>query len=189
MTVEGSPQVVNTHRGRAVLLDGKDDALFIDQHPLAGAATFTAEAIFRPDGGAFEQRWLHLAEAPSTQSGPTFTLANGPRLLFEIRVKDDRWYLDTFLKGPGYSQALIVPEKNFPVGRWYHVAQVYDGTTYRSFVNGVLQAEAQLSYVPQGPGRASIGTRIDRRDYFRGAILLARFTGRALQPGEFLKVR
>ena len=61
-TVEGNPKVVDTPSGKAIEFDGEDDAIWIEKHPLAGAATFTFEAIFRPDGGAFEQRWFHLAE-------------------------------------------------------------------------------------------------------------------------------
>jgi hypothetical protein len=41
---------------------------------------------------------------------------------------------------------------------------------------------------PQGAGRTSVGTRINRRDYFKGAVLEARMTNRALSPAEFLKV-
>jgi hypothetical protein len=33
-----------------------------------------------------------------------------------------------------------------------------------------------------------VGTRINRRDYFKGAVLAARMTNRALIPAEFLKV-
>ena len=61
-TVEGTPKVVDTPLGKAIEFDGVDDAIWIEKHPLAGAATFTFEAIYRPDGGAFEQRWFHLAE-------------------------------------------------------------------------------------------------------------------------------
>ena len=60
--VEGNPKVVDTSLGKAIEFNGVNDALWIEQHPLAGAETFTFEAIFRPDGGAFEQRWFHLAE-------------------------------------------------------------------------------------------------------------------------------
>lgn len=178
---EGAPQVVETERGRAVLFDGVDDALFVDRHPLAGARRFTFEAVFRPDGGAFEQRWFHLAEAAASPPDP-----NGARLMFEIRVTGDRWYLDAFAAGPNYRQALVAPTNHFPVGRWYHVAQVYDGRTYRAYVDGVLQAEAEIAFAPQSEGVASIGTRINRRDYFKGAILVARFTPRALAPADFL---
>lgn len=186
--VEGDPELVETPSGGAVAFDGDQDALFLPQHPLAGAATFTFEAIFRPDGGPFEQRWFHLAEASADAPAGADPLVHpsGPRFLFEIRVVEDGWYLDAFVAGPGYSRALMAPEKRHPLGRWYHVAQVYDGRTYRSYVNGVLQAEAEIAFAPQGAGHASVGTRINRRDYFHGAVLAARFTPRALSPAQFL---
>jgi hypothetical protein len=60
---------------------------------------------------------------------------------------------------------------------------------FRSYVNGVLQGEAEIAFKPQGEGASSIGTRINRRNYFKGAVRMARFTPRALTPGEFLKVK
>ncbi|MGF7154143.1 LamG domain-containing protein [Novosphingobium gossypii] len=165
----------------ATVFDGVDDALYLPRHPLAGAKAFTVEAVFRPDGGAFEQRWLHLASND---------LANQTRLLFEIRVVGQSWYLDSFIKGKGYSQVLIDPGKLHPVGRWYHVAQTFDGTTYRSYVNGVLEGEAQVSgFVPQGPGNASVGVRYNRVNFFHGAVRAARFTDRALPPSKFRLAR
>ena len=50
-TVLGHPHVIDTPLGKAVEFNGIDDALFIGEHPLAGAETFTFEAIFRPDPG------------------------------------------------------------------------------------------------------------------------------------------
>ena len=181
--VEGHPQLIATPAGKAVTFNGADDALIIDKHPLAGASAFTIEAVFRPDGGAFEQRWLHLA-----QFDPASNDAQSPRTLFEIRVVENKWYLDAFTTGPGYNQALVVPEKTFPVGRWYRVEQTYDGKVYRSYVNGVLQAEAAFAFKPHGPGRSSVGMRINRVSYYKGAVLEARFTPRALTPEEFIKL-
>lgn len=186
---EGDPQVMATETGPAIRFDGHDDALFIASHPLAGAGEFTIEAIFRPDGGAFAQRWLHLAEETGDVPAGVYPPVppSGPRMLFEIRVVGDRWCLDAFTTGPGYNKALVVPEKTFPVGQWYHVAQVYDGRTYRSYVDGELQASAEIAFQPQGPGYASLGTRINRRDYFNGAVLSARFTRSALTPDQFMQ--
>lgn len=188
--VEGDPQMIPTQAGPAVAFDGVDDAIFIDRHPLAGAETFTIEAVFRPDGGAFEQRWLHLAEASAEAAAGVYPPVDpsGSRFLFEIRVVDGSWYLDAFVAGPGYRQVLMFPEKRYPLGRWYHVAQVYDGKTYRSYVNGELQGEAEIAFRPQSSGYASIGTRINRRDYFKGAVYAARFTHAALAPSQFLKL-
>ena len=187
---EGHPQLIQTPAGTAIQFDGVDDALFIPAHPLAGATSFTFEAIFRPDGGAFEQRWFHLAQADPAAPAGTYppVQPSGPRFLFEIRVVDSSWYLDAFTAGPGYSTTLVVPAKRHALGHWHHVAQTYDGHTYRSYVDGQLQAEAALAFVPQGPGYSSIGTRINRRNYFHGAVYAARFTSRALQPSEFMKV-
>lgn len=186
--VEGDPVLIDSPFGKAVKFDGVDDALFVDQHPLAGAATFTVEALFRPDGGAFEQRWLHLAqEAPDAGTAPGTPASS--RILFEIRVVEGGWYLDAFTKGPSHSRTLVFPDKLHPVGRWTHVAQSYDGRFYRSYVDGVLEGEAAIDFTPQGPGRTSVGTRINRVSYFSGAIREARFTPRALAPAGFSKPR
>jgi len=181
--VEGAPTLIDSPWGRATAFDGVDDALFIDDHPLAGAEHFTFEALFRPDGGAFEQRWFHLAvdePTPADGSAPI-----GTRFLFEIRVVETEWYLDAFTKGEGYNLTLIEPAKRFPVGQWHHVAQTYDGTTYRSFVNGVVQAEGPLGFKPQGPGKSSVGCRFNKRNYFNGAVREARFHAEALTPDRF----
>jgi hypothetical protein len=183
----GAPQLVAGPFGRAAWFDGAGDALFVDQHPLAGASAFTIEAVFRPDGGKHEQRWLHLAEDPSLPASQA--VSGGTRMLFEVRVVEAGWYLDAFIKGPDYSQTLMNAEKTHPLGRWSHVAQVCDGKRYACFVDGELQADAAVDFRPQGPGRTSVGVRMNRVDWFRGAVAEARFTPRALRPSEFRMLR
>jgi hypothetical protein len=178
VTAEGHPRVISTPAGKAVEFSGVEDALFLDVHPLAGAATFTWEVIFRPDaGGAAEERFFHFQE-------------NGTdtRMLFEIRVISGQWCLDSFALSGAESKALMDRGKLHPLGVWHHAAAVYDGSQYRNYVDGVLEGAAELHLAPQGPGRTSVGTRIDRRDYFKGAVFAARMTNRALPPAEFLKV-
>jgi hypothetical protein len=190
-TVEGHPQQIDTPGGKALVFHGAPDAVFVENHPLAGWKTFTFEAVFRPDGGPEQQRWFHLASIdPKTgqASLPTGTSDPNSRFTFEIRVVGNQWYLDAFTHGDTYNQGLIFKDKLHPLGQWYTVAQTYDGKMYRSYVNGVLEGEVALAYTPQAPGRASIGTRINRVDYFHGAVLKARFTPRALAPSQFLKL-
>ena len=111
------------------------------------------------------------------------------RFLFELRTKDGQSWLDAFVTGAGYRSLLLFEDKKHPVGQWYHVAQTYDGKIHRSYVNGVLQGELALSaYKPMGPGATSVGTRINRVKYFKGALRQARFTRRALAPDQFLKL-
>ena len=181
-SAEGAPQLT---RDPAVLFDGQDDVLFIDDHPLAGAATFTTELVFRPDGGAFEQRLLHLesAESPPVDPGKGST-----RMLIEIRVVESHWYLDAFMIGAGYRATMMVPDRLFPTGRWYHAAATYDGQVFRSFVNGELQMEMATPFTPQAPGRASVGARMNRVSFFKGAIREARFTREALPVKAFSQV-
>lgn len=173
----GQPRLIASPWGQAVQFDGMKDALLIDNHPLAGAKNFTFEVLFRPDGGAFAQRWFHLESLtePGLKPGSGTT-----RMLFEIRVTEAGWYLDAFATGPGYKQTLIVPTKLYPLGQWHHVAQSFDGQHYRSFVNGELQMESALPFAPQGPGRCSVGARLNGVDHFHGAVAMARFTPKAL---------
>ena len=175
-TVLGNPRVVETPLGKAVEFDGVDDALMVDVHPLAAAATFTWEAIFRPDGGRAEQRWFHLQETGSEN-----------RMLFEIRVSDGRWYLDSYGHTGEAQRALMNRERLHPVGQWYHVAAVYDGREFSNYVNGERENVAEIQFAPQRAGRTSIGVRMTLVDYFKGAIRVARFTRRALKPSEFLR--
>jgi hypothetical protein len=181
-TVLGEPRVIDAPVGKAVEFDGKDDALLIENHPLAGAEAFTWEAIFRPDGGEKEQRWFHLNERDPVTGADTEN-----RMLFEIRVVDDQWYFDSYNQSGAANKALINRLALHPLGSWYHVAAVYDGKEFSNYVNGVRQGGGEAHLAPHGPGHASVGVRINKVFYFKGAVRLARFTRRALAPAEFLK--
>jgi hypothetical protein len=183
--VSGNPRVIDAPGGKAIEFDGVDDAIFIDVHPLAGAATFTWEVIFRPDpGGSAEQRFFHLQERDSASGEDTQN-----RLLFETRLVGDNWYLDSFAHSGNASKALMRRDRLHPLGVWYHVAMVYDGKSFRNYVNGEPEGGADLLLQPQGRGRTSVGVRINLRDYFKGAVHKARFTRRALSPAEFMKLQ
>jgi len=189
--VEGQPVLVDSPIGKAVQFNGKDTALFFDKRPLVGAATFTIEGIIRPEGGDFEQRWLHVVETdPITglDAAPKGTSDPNPRFMFEVRVKDGNWYLDGFVNSRSGSKALIDPAKLHPVGPWYAVQQTYDGKTYRTYVNGVLESEGEVAFTPHGPGHVMVGVRVNHVNWFKGSVAELRFTDHALKPDEFLKV-
>lgn len=181
-TIVGHPQLINSPYGKAVEFNGIDDALFVDVHPLAGASTFTWEVIFRPDaGGAPAQRFFHLQEVdPGTGQGTP------NRMLFEIRIVNNQWCLDSFATTNGQGKALLNCQLLHPLGKWYRVTAVYDGKLFSNYVDGKLQSSGELQLAPQGPGRSSVGTRINKTFYFKGAVLLARMTPRALPPDQFL---
>jgi hypothetical protein len=180
--VLGAPEVIETPIGKAVQFNGKSDALLVDVHPLAGAEAWTWEMIFRPDAdGAQAQRIFHL-QVRDSATGKDLS----DRMLFEIRIVNGGWCLDSFATAGGQHATLLNCEKTHPFGPFYRVTAVYDGSTLKNYVGEEEQGEAPLKMVPQGEGHTSAGVRIDLRDWFKGAIYQARFTRRALPPAEFL---
>jgi hypothetical protein len=177
-TVVGSPRVVDGPQGKAVEFDGVDDALFLPVHPLAGQARFTAEVIFRPAAdGPKEQRFFHLQEEGSEN-----------RVLFETRLTDDgHWFLDTFIKSEAGDCTLFAKDHLHRIGPWFYAAIVVDGKSMRHYVNGKLELSQELKFTPHKAGATSLGVRINKVHWYKGAISRARFTPRPLEPAEFWK--
>ena len=135
--VLGFPRVSKTHRGKAVVFDGVRDGIFIQNNPLAGADKFTIEAIFRPDaGGEKEQRWLHVEDTENVES----------RAMLETRLNGNEWFLDTFLKSGDNRMPLFAENFKHPVGRWFHIALVYDGAEMRHYVDGKLELSGKINF-------------------------------------------
>ena len=175
--VLGSPQIVKSPKGTAIVFDGKDDGLVVKTHPLAGAKQFTVEVIFRPkSNGPREQRFFHMQEHGPDQN----------RIMFETRiVGKNQWFLDTFIKSGDQECTLYAKDFLHPTDRWYHAAIVYDGKTMHHYVDGKKELSHELKYEPQGQGQTSLGMRLNQVYWFRGAIRKAGFTARALTPGQF----
>ena len=183
-TVLGHPRVIETSYGNAVEFNGVDDALLVGVHPLAGVSAYTWEVIFRPDAdGAQAQRFFHLQEQDPNTGKDTEN-----RMLFEIRIVDGQWCLDSFATTGGQKLTLLNCKLLHPLGQWYRVTAVYDGKKLKNYVGDELQGEGDLNLGPQLAGHSSAGVRIDKRNYFKGAILMARMTRRALPVEEFLKM-
>jgi hypothetical protein len=183
-TVLGHPHVIDSPLGKAVEFNGIDDALFIGEHPLAAVSAYTWEVIFRPDAdGPPAQRFFHLQEQDPTTGKDTEN-----RMLFEIRIVDGQWCLDSFATTAGQKLTLLNCKLLHPLGQWYRVTAVYDGKQLMNYVGDQLQGEGDLNLGPQLAGRSSAGARINKSYYFKGAILMARMTRRALPVEQFLKM-
>jgi hypothetical protein len=177
VTIIGGPQVIDTPEGKAVMFDGIDDGLELNSNPVAGANAFTVEAIFRPDlNGSKEQRWLHLQQDQTEN-----------RVLLETRLDGDQWFVDSFIKSGENSCVLFAENFKHKLGAWYHVALVYDGREMRHYVDGEKEMAGPLAISPLGEGKTSIGVRLNRVYWFKGAVRKVRFTPRALTPSEFMK--
>jgi hypothetical protein len=177
VTKAGDPRTVDSPYGKAVHFDGVKDGLFLETHPLEKLAQFTVEVLIQPDGKAPpEQRFLHMG-----QSG-------GERLLLETRVtEDDQWCLDAFLRAGDSSRTLIDRNKLHPTGKWYHISYVVDNGKMDIYVDGKLELYGKVAFSPLKAGRTSIGVRLNRISWFKGAIYKIRTTPKCLKPAEFMK--
>ena len=173
---EGNPQTEETPLGKAVAFGGSD-AYFLDVNPLKGLDQFTLEIVFKPDGdGRFDQRFLHLG------------LLSGERVMFETRVnRDSTWYFDTHIAlSTGGSLTMIDEKRTHPADRWYHAALVINGTRAVVYINGIVEFDEPLAFVPINEGTASIGVRQNLVSWFKGSMYRMRITPRPLTVNEFI---
>lgn len=178
-TAIGSPKVIVTEKGKAVEFDGIDDILIVDALGLTGAEKFTVEVIIRPDPNSYEseQKFLHVQENDTKNR----------IILLTGKAREDLWYFDSFVKTSKDAQNLWDSKKTHPTGRWYNVTIVCNGKRLGQYVNGSLELSGKLEVAPYGKGKVSIGAKLNKKSFFKGAIRKIRFTPRALKPREFLK--
>lgn len=171
----GNPLTISSPFGAAVQFDGKRDGLFLDRNPLVDMRQFTVEVIFRPDpSGLAEQRFLQMGEV------------NGERLMMETRLTvDNQWFLDAYLRSGDSSKALIDKTLLHPTGEWFHLAVVVDNGRMDTYVAGKHELEGRIPFSPLKSGRTSIGVRLNKVYWFKGAIAKIRITPTCLTPSEF----
>ena len=177
-----APRVLGAPRVTAdagVRFNGVNDGLILPVDPVAGMASFTIEALIRPEpGGAPEQRFLHIEDE------------HGNRATMEIRLTPaGRWSLDTFLLCGDNRRALLDPTRLHPAGRWTWVALRYDGRRMVSFVDGVKELEGAVNVTPFAAGRTALGVRLNQIYWFKGAIREVRFHPRALDAADLQRTK
>lgn len=178
--IEGAPKIDRDRAGGpAIVFDGKRDGLFFSVNPLAGWSQFTIEVLFSPAGdGPGEQRFFHVEDK------------TGRRALIETRLnRAGGWWLDTFLRSDASRFTAIDPQKVHPTDRWYWVALRYDGQVMTSFVNGEKQVEGEVRIEAMGSGQLSLGVRLNRVSWFKGAIREVRFHPAPLEAATLQRVR
>lgn len=154
--------------------DGVADKLVVSENPLAGARAFTMEVLFRPEaGGEGEQRFLHVQGDDES------------RALLELRSGKSGWYGDVFVHFESGERFLNDPALLHPFGEWTSMALVYTGSELRQFVNGTLELSGTAPPGFLGPGKTSVGMRINDVSPFKGRIREIRFTPRTL-TSQFL---
>ena len=152
--VVGSPRIIRTGLGKVLHFNGigdSGDALFFDTLPLAGTLPYTWELVFRPAFGG-GQGAAHL---PSTGNrlriasplrNTSFSTETGawtvlPRTIPSASLPDP----------PSCSTAIQSISSRSTVGT--PLPLFTDGTTLRSYVNGILQGEGRGKASPTWRGR------------------------------------
>lgn len=171
----GNPTIVDSKYGKAVRFDGLNDAIFLDEMPLAQLKKFTIEVIFYPESGSnFEQRLLHFGEIL------------GNRLLLETRSTASDWYFDAFIFSGTQKNTLVDSTLLHPQNQWYHLAYVIDDGKLITYVNGVKELESQIKMIPLLAGKTSIGVRQNEKSWFKGLIYKIKITPKAIDPKQFI---
>ena len=176
-TIIGTPQIIDCPYGKAVQFDGQSDAMMIDTNLLTNMRQFTIEIIMRPDtNGQREQRFLHFGEV------------RGERVMIESRLtNDDHWYLDTYMKYGQIGQTLADSTRLHPLNRWYHIAFVVNDGKMEAYVDGRKELEGQIPFSAFTKGQTSVGVRLNRVNWYKGAIYKIKITPMKLEPVLFMK--
>ncbi len=171
----GTPELVDSPHGSAVHFNGLNDAIVLEENPLLGLSSFTIELLMRPDtGGSLEPRFLHIGEV------------SGDRMMLELRLTDDgQWALDSFLRAGEDYLVLLDRGRLHPAEAWAHVALVVEEGRAQNYVNGELELSGELDFHPISSGGMSIGVRMNRVHWYKGAIHSIRITPCALSPDAF----
>lgn len=175
----GNPQIIESEIGSAIEFNGINDGIIVDNNPMSGiTSAFTIEIIFKPyTGGGIEQRFLHFQQDDSN------------RILIELRNNNnENWSLDTFIKSGSSSKALLDYSFTHNLDAWNHAALIYKDGIMEHYVNGQKELEGNVDYQVVNSGQTSLGVRLNKVSWFKGAIHSVKITPSALAAEDFLKI-
>ena len=170
VVVSGVPVVIYSEKGDAVEFNGKNDGLLVRSNPVADWENFLIEVDIKPYPGFpenEEQRFLHIQDPENEDR----------RILIELRLNENNeWYGDWFIKTENESLTLVDPTKTHPLNEWSTISLKYENGELSGLVNGEIQAQGNIEYLSAGTSaHTSIGTRMDQRSWFLGAMKEVRF--------------
>ncbi len=130
----------------------------------------------------------YLSETVKSLTGRTSTDLINDRMLLEIRAVENNWYFDGYAASRGVKLALAKEDLVHPSGQWYHVAFVVTPTSLTTFVNGKQELHEAYTFNPIEKGQTSIGVRMNKVSWFKGAIYKIQISPTALKPNQFLRL-
>lgn len=164
-TIWGNPEIILGEKGKVVEFNGRNDGFLVDHNPLTGMEEFTIIVELKPYEGYLEnkeQRFLHIQDSDNDER----------RILLELRLNNrNEWYGDWFIKNENQSLTLIDSTLTHPVDEWATISMEYKDGQVTGYVNGKHEVAGNIEYLPvSSKGKVSIGTRMDKRSWFKGAI-------------------
>lgn len=97
-------------------------------------------------------------------------------------------YFDGFVASKGVKLALATEELLHPLGQWYHVAFVVTPNSLTTYVKGKQELHKEYVFHPIEQGQTSIGVRMNKVTWFKGAIYKIQISPEALKPNQFLRL-
>ena len=166
--VIGNPEIEE----RGLRFKGSD-GIILPENPLPAWPELYIELDFTPvSGGGEEQRFIHFGQI------------DGPRLLFETRSYAGRWCLDVFVcSANGKSLVLMDKSKLHDENRRFTLRAELRRDNVKSFIDGKLEGEAELNFVPFSGNGFSLGVRQNRISFFSGIIGEIRIEDLSLRVG------
>ena len=169
----GSPQVAPND---GLSFDGVDDRVAFGPAPSLGVTTFTIETWFRRDGPgatattgsggivAVPLVTKGMAEADGDNRDANYFLGiEGKRRVLAVDFEDT-------ITGGNHPAFGVTPICD---GIWYHAAASYDGTTWRIYLNGNLEAQVVVgAFTPRSDSiqHAALGTALNSTGNAGGAF-------------------
>jgi hypothetical protein len=175
----------------ALLLDGHTGYVSMGKAPALGLATFTVEAWVRRDGRGLEagtgEGGLRLVPIAGKGRGE----ADGSPLdcNYAFGFAGDVLGADFEDAATGANHP-VFGKTEIAIGEWHHTAVSYDGTTWRLYVDGKLDAEKEAGATPRADSiqHFAIGTTMSSTGvpsgFLEGAIDEVRVWSRARSDEE-----
>ncbi len=164
-------------RGTAVTFDGQNDTIYLgDPKDLrAIRQEITLAAWIKPESSTGIQNII--------SHGYTLT----PKGELYLRIADGQYQAGAW---DGMDHVVVFSMPVADVGKWVHLATVYDGTTWRLYRNGEeVNASADAIGAPFVYGDWAIGSRGDGTErFFKGSVDEVVVYGRALSSEEIHKL-
>ncbi|PYR69577.1 MAG: hypothetical protein DMF88_05635 [Acidobacteria bacterium] len=173
---DGMPRLLSAPVGYALRFDGLDDRVTFGAAPALGVTTFTLETWFRRDGpGATATTGSGgVVGVPLITKGMAESEGNNKDTNYFFAIDGKRRVLvadfEDTINGGNHPVYGVTPICD---GVWYHAAVTWDGTTWRLYLNGVLETQLVAgSFTPRYDSiqQAAIGSALNSSGSAGGAF-------------------